>query len=153
MDADLIGKFITQQVTTEMAEKTKQYEKNIKIWRKAEKIECQESLKKRYEGRWTRLQEKKINDSDDYKVKNTQEICVSIGTRPKEHPLEPLEGKKPKSRQCQHRYVRKRERKESSALEKRIEVNYADLENRWRQIVQSVQEKVKESYSFLPDER
>ena len=62
-------------------------------------MECRESRKKRNEGRWTRLQEKeKINDSDDYEVKNTQEICVSIGTRPKEHLSEPLEGKKPKIR-------------------------------------------------------
>ena len=40
----------------------------------------------------------KINNSDDYEVKNTQEICVSIDTRPKEHPSETLKGKIPKIR-------------------------------------------------------
>ena len=44
-----------------------------------------------------RLQEKqKINDSDNYKVKNTQEICFSIRKSPKEHPSDPLEGENPK---------------------------------------------------------
>ena len=42
---------------------------------------------------------------------------------------------------------------ESSALEKRTEVDQADLENRRRQIARSVMEKVRESYGFLPDER
>ena len=40
-----------------------------------------------------------------------------------------------------------------SALQKRIDVDHADLENRRRQIARPVQEKVRESYGFLPDER
>ena len=42
---------------------------------------------------------------------------------------------------------------ESSALQKRIDVDQANLENRRRQIARSVKEKVRESYGFLPDER
>ena len=37
MDAELIGKFITQQVTVVMAEKSREYEKKIKNLRKVEK--------------------------------------------------------------------------------------------------------------------
>ena len=43
MDADLIGKFITQQVIVKMANITKQYEKKIKNERKVEEIEFQDS--------------------------------------------------------------------------------------------------------------
>ena len=43
MDTKHIGKFITQQVAAAMAKKIKQYEKNIKIWRKGKEIECRES--------------------------------------------------------------------------------------------------------------
>ena len=43
MDAELIGKLITQQVAVAMADKIKQYEKKIKYLRRAEEIECQES--------------------------------------------------------------------------------------------------------------
>ena len=45
MKADLIGKFITQQVAAAMSEKTKQYEKTIKNWRKLERMEYRESFK------------------------------------------------------------------------------------------------------------
>ena len=66
MEAEIISKFITQQVAAAMAKKTKQYEKNIKSWRKVEKTEFQESQQKRYEGSWTRLQGKqKINNSNN----------------------------------------------------------------------------------------
>ena len=60
MHADLIGKFITQQVAVVMAEKTKQYEKNIKKHEKGgiDIMSEESTTKKRYEGRWTRLQEK-----------------------------------------------------------------------------------------------
>ena len=47
----------------------------------------------------------------------------------------------------------KKGKRKSSALQERIEVDIADLENRRRQIAQSVKEKVKESYGFLPDKR
>ena len=40
-----------------------------------------------------------------------------------------------------------------SALQQRIEVNIADLENWRRQIARLVQEMVRESYGFLLDER
>ena len=86
MDAELIGKFITQQVAVTMAEKTKQYEKKIKKSEKGgrEKSVGRVIIKKQYEGRWMRLQEKqKIRDPNEYQVKTTTEICVSIGTRPK----------------------------------------------------------------------
>ena len=46
MNAELIGRFITQKVAVAMAEKTKQYEKKIKIWRKVKNIECRESRQK-----------------------------------------------------------------------------------------------------------
>ena len=49
-----------------------------------------------------------------------------------------------------HQETRKRK---SSALQKRIDVDLADLENRRRQIARLVQQKARESYSFLPDER
>ena len=154
MDADLIGKFITQQVTAEMAEKTKQYEKNIENLEKGGKDRVPGEFKKNgTRGGGRASKKKKINDSDDYKVKNTQEICVSIGTRPKEHPSDPLEGKNPKIRRCRQRYARKQAREESSALEKRIEVNQEDLGNRRRQLARSVKEKARESYGFLPDKR
>ena len=67
--------------------------------------------------------------------------------------MDPLEGKIPKIRQCRQRYARRPEREEISALQKRINVDQADLENRQRQIARSVKEKAKESYNFLPDER
>ena len=38
MDAELIGKFITQQVAVAMDEKSSEYEKKIKNLRKVEKI-------------------------------------------------------------------------------------------------------------------
>ena len=45
MDAELIGKFITQQVAVAMAEKSREYEKKIKKnLRKAGKTECRESF-------------------------------------------------------------------------------------------------------------
>ena len=50
MDAKLIVKFITQQVSAAMADKTKQHEKKMKIWRKVEKIECRESRQKTVRG-------------------------------------------------------------------------------------------------------
>ena len=100
------------------------------------------------------LQEKEnIHDSDDYEVKNTQTICALLGTIPKENPLEPLKGTKPRSRKCQHRYTRKRTEEGSSALKKRIEVKKADLKNQRRQIARPVKERVEDSYSFLPDEQ
>ena len=76
-----------------------------------------------------------------------------MDTRPIEYPPKPFARKIPKSRCLQQLYARKREKEKSSALQERIEVDIADLENRRRQIVRSVQEKVRESYSFLPDER
>ena len=42
---------------------------------------------------------------------------------------------------------------ESSALQKRIDFDQADLEKRRRQIARSVKDKVRESYGFLPNER
>ena len=92
-------------------------------------------------------------DSNNHQVKTTTEICVSIGTRPKEHPSDPLKGNIPKIRQCRQRYARKQEREVSIALQKRINFNQLDLENRRRQIARSVKEKMRESYGFLPDER
>ena len=80
-------------------------------------------------------------------------MCVSISTSPKENPSDTLEGKNPKSRRCRQRYDRNQAREESSALEKGIKVDQADLKNRQRQIARSVQEKARESYGFLPDER
>ena len=102
-----------------------------------------------------RASKKKTNDNNnnDYKVQTTTTICVSIGTRSKNHPLEPLEETKPKSSQCRHQYARKQTKEEVSSLKKCIEVEKTDLENRRRQIAQSVQEKVKETYGFPPDER
>ena len=94
----------------------------------------------------------KIHDSDNYEARNTQEICVSIRTRSKEHPSDLLEGKNPKSRRYRQQYARKQARVESSALEKRIEVDQEDLKNRRLQIAWLVKEKARESYGFLPDE-
>ena len=57
--------------------------------------------KKRNEGWWTRLQEKEKTNYDHnnaYEVQNTKTICVSIGTRPKNYPSEPLKGMKPQGR-------------------------------------------------------
>ena len=74
----------------------------------------------------------KRNIDDDYnndkKVKNTKTICISIIKRPKEHPQELSEGKKPLIRRCRQQYARQRTREEGSALEKRIEVDKVDLE-------------------------
>ena len=47
----------------------------------------------------------------------------------------------------------KKEKEKSNALQKCINVDLADLKNRRRQIAWSAQKKVRESYSFLPDER
>ena len=80
-------------------------------------------------------------------------ICVSLSLRPKEYPLEPLEGKKLRSRQCRQWCAKKRNREEIRALKKRIEVEKVDLKNRRHQIVRSDKEKVKDSYGFLLDER
>ena len=40
MDAEIISKFITQQVAVAMAKKSREYEKKIKNLRKVEKIMC-----------------------------------------------------------------------------------------------------------------
>ena len=56
MSAELIGKYITQQVTAAMAKKTKQYENKLKNCRKVGRTEYWESRKKRNEGHWTHLQ-------------------------------------------------------------------------------------------------
>ena len=110
--------------------------------------------KKRYDGRWSRLKKKQaIQDSPEPQVWSSSEICFSVGPAPTEHPPKPFARKIPTSRRCRQRYARKREKEKSSALHERIEVDIADLENRRRQIAQSVKEKVKESYGFLPDER
>ena len=75
MDAKLIGKFITQQFSAAMTEKTKQYEKKIKIWRKVENTECWESRQKTVQVAVDAPPRKtKNNHSDDYKFKDTQEI-------------------------------------------------------------------------------
>ena len=76
-----------------------------------------------------------------------------IDTRPKEHPSKSLEGMITKSRRCRQRYARKRDKEKSSALQKRINVDLADLENRRRQITRLVQEKLREIYGLLPDEQ
>ena len=84
-----------------MAGKTKQYENKIKNWIKVERMECQESWKKTERGEVDAPPRKrKIYDdyNNDYKVQNTKTICVSIGTRPKEHPSETLKRTKPCSR-------------------------------------------------------
>ena len=71
---------------------------------------------KRYEGWWMRLQEKEnIPDTNEHQVKTITEICVSLGTRTKVHNSKPLEGAIPKSRRCQQRYTRKREKEKQRA--------------------------------------
>ena len=101
MDAELIGKFITQQVAAMMAERKKQYEnKNKKLERGEKDGVSRESDNNGTWGGGRASKKRKINNSDDLKVKNAQEICLSICTRPKDHPSEPLEGKNPKSRRC-----------------------------------------------------
>ena len=108
----------------------------MKIWRKVETTECRESPQKTVRRAVDAPSRgKKNHNSDDYKVKNTTEIYVSIGTRTKKHSLDPLEGKNPKSRLCRQRYARKQAREECSTLGKRITVDQADHENRRRQIV------------------
>ena len=110
--------------------------------------------KKRHEGRWTRLQKKQaIQDSTDHQVWSSTEICFSVGTTPTEYPPKPFARKIPQSRRCRQWYARKREKNKSSALQERIKVVIADLENQRRHIARSVQEKARESYGFLPDER
>ena len=105
MDAKLIGKFITQQVAVAMAKKTKHYEKKIKNLIKAEEIECRESYpQKTVRGAVDAPYRKtKIQDSNDHQVWSSSEICVSIGTRPKEYPPKPFARKIPKIRRCQQR--------------------------------------------------
>ena len=51
MDAELIGKFVTQQVAVTMAEKTKQYEKKIKTGERWKRWSVRRLGKKRNEGR------------------------------------------------------------------------------------------------------
>ena len=99
VDTELIGKFTTQQVAAAMSEKKKQYEKKIKKLEKDGTDGVSAEFKKtgtRGGGRASK--KRKIHGSDNYEVQNTQTICVSIRTNPKEHPLELLEGKKPRSR-------------------------------------------------------
>ena len=111
-----------------MAKKTKQYENKVRKMEKVEKYGVSgESVKSGMRGGGRASKKKNIHDSDDYEIQNTQSICVLIGTRPNEHPSEPLRGKKPRSRRCQQQYARKRTREEISALEKIIEVNKSDL--------------------------
>ena len=50
MDSKLIGKFITQQVSATMTEKTKHYETKIKNWGKLERMDYWESKKKETRG-------------------------------------------------------------------------------------------------------
>ena len=58
MDAELISKFINQEVAAAMSKKTKQYEKKIKTGERWKSQSVGRVGKKQYEGRWTRLQEK-----------------------------------------------------------------------------------------------
>ena len=47
-----------------------------------------ESAKNGTRGRGRASKKKEnIHDSDDYEVQDTQKICISLGTRPKEHLL------------------------------------------------------------------
>ena len=129
--------------------KTKKLEKGGKDNEKGES-----TRKKQYKGRWTHLKKKQaIQDSTEPQVWSSSKICFSVCPAPTEHPQKPFARKIPTSRQCRQRYAKKREKKKSSALQERIEVDIADLENRRRQIAQLVKEKVKESYGFLPNER
>ena len=52
LDAELIGKLITQQVAAAMAKKTNQYESKINKLRKVERIGCWESPKNWTRGGW-----------------------------------------------------------------------------------------------------
>ena len=100
MDTELVGKFITQQVAVDMDKKTNSMKIRLKT-RKGWKIQSVGRVipQKWYEGRWTGLQEKEnIPDSNKHQVKTTSDICVSIGTRLKEHSSKPLERKIPKIR-------------------------------------------------------
>ena len=69
-----------------------------------------------------------IQDSNDHQVCSSSEICVLIGTRPKNYPLTPFARKVSTSRRYQQPYAQKREKEISSELQERIEVNIADLE-------------------------
>ena len=101
-------------------------------------MECHESQQKTEQGAVDAPPRKRKTDDNNYyyyyEVYSTTKICVSISTRPKEHPSEPLKGTKPQSRQFQQHYASQRTWEEGSALGKRIEVDKADLENRRRQM-------------------
>ena len=127
MDTDLIGKFITQQVAVTMAEKTKHYEKNIKKLVKGgrDRVSGESSSKNGTRGVGRASKKNKKPDPNEHQVKTTTEICISSGTRPKEHPSEPLEETIQKSRRCQQQYARKREKEKISALQKCINVDHA----------------------------
>ena len=71
MDAELIGKFITQQAAVAMAEKSREYEKKIKNLRKVEKTMRRESQHKkngtRGGGRTSRKKQA-VQDSTEHQV-------------------------------------------------------------------------------------
>ena len=153
MYAELIGKFITQQVTVTMAENINQYEKKKKNLRKAEEIEFWESHpQKTVRGavdappRKTKHPRLKQTPSQDHlrniRLDRHKAKRASFGA---------LQGENPKN-QAMLTAVRQETGKiKNSALQKRINVDQADLKNQWRKIVRSVQENVRERYGFLQD--
>ena len=155
MDAELTGKFITQQVAAVMADKTKQYEKKIKNWRKVEEIEC-----------WESYHQKTVRGVVDAPPRK-QKVLTQMTTKSrKQHKSAsqsaqgrksilriPSRGISQKAVDANSGTPGNKKREESSAFQKRINVDQADLENRRRQIARLVKEKARESYGFLPDKR
>ena len=155
MDAKLIGKFITQQVAVGMAENSREYDKKIKKLEKGGKDNVKGESTQKNGTRGGGRASKKIKPS---KTQPTTKSGPHQNLRLGQHhadivSFEALCKENPKTQAMLTAERQKKEKNKSRALQERIEADIADLENRRRQIARSVQEQVKDSYGFLPDER
>ena len=109
--------------------------------------------KKRYEGRWMRLQEKQKSKTQTTTKSGPSQKSASRSAQGRKSILRsPSQGISQQAGAADSGTPEKNNKEKNNALQERIEVEFADLENRRRQIARSVQEKVRESYGFLPDE-
>ena len=154
MYAKLIGKFITQQVAVAIAESSREYEKKIKKLEKCRKDKVSgESSQKNGTRGGVRASKKNKSSKTQTTTKSCHPQKSGYRSAPKRNGIlrRPLQGRSQQAGAANSGTSEKRGKK--SELQERIEVDTADLENRWCQIVQSFQEKVRESYGSLSEER
>ena len=119
MGAEIISKFITQQVAVAMAVNTKQYKKKINKLEKGgrDRVSGESTAKNGTRGGGCASKKKKTSQTQtNTKSIPPQKSASNLEQGKKKYPSKPLEGKNPKSRRCQQRYTRKQEEEKSSPL-------------------------------------